>query len=130
MMQSTGIQRKMDDMGRIVIPRNLRQMANLAENEMIEFLFDADTHIIGMIIPPKFSEETEKLLYTIKQAASFSFAAAVNGNAWIGSEAIASPQQTYSIKNSRNETIDITINANDVTKNKTNFIFICKLLEA
>ena len=40
-MKSTGIMRRMDDLGRVVIPREVRRMLNLQEGDPLE-LFVAD----------------------------------------------------------------------------------------
>jgi len=128
MMKSTGLQRKVDEMGRIVIPRDLRKMANIRDGEMLEFLYDADAHTIGLAPPPHFSEETEKLLTLVKDVISFPLTVQVNNIRWAGSVLVPNPQQTYSFTNSRNEQIELTVCADDVKNNKQVFVFLCKML--
>lgn len=128
MLKQTGLQRKVDELGRIVIPRDLRKMANLTEGTMIAFLYDNDTKMIAMATPPKFSDETEQLLTLLKDVVTFPFAAQVNNTPWTGSVLVPNPQQTYHLQNSRNEEIDITVCAEDVKTNKPNFVMMCKML--
>ena len=94
----------------------------------MEFYYDADAHTLGLAPPPHFSEETEKLLTLIKDIASFPFSVQVNGIHWPGSVLVPNPQQTYSLSNSRNEQIDLTVCTEDVKSNKQVFVFICKML--
>ncbi len=95
MLKSTGLQRKIDELGRIVIPRDLRKMANIQEGTMVAFLYDNDTNTITLAAPPKFSEETEQLLTLLKDVVPFPFAAQVNNNLWASSVLVPNPQQTY-----------------------------------
>lgn len=44
-MTSTGIVRKTDDLGRIVIPKEIRQKLHINEGDSLEFFLD-DRHII------------------------------------------------------------------------------------
>ena len=41
-MKTTGIIRKMDDLGRVVIPREIRQILGLKENTPFEIFLDKD----------------------------------------------------------------------------------------
>jgi len=45
-MKSTGIVRKIDDLGRIVIPKEIRRTFKINERDSIEILTDNDTIIL------------------------------------------------------------------------------------
>ena len=45
-MKATGIVRKIDEMGRIVIPKEMRNHLNIAVGDPIEFFTDDEQHII------------------------------------------------------------------------------------
>lgn len=44
-MKSTGIVRKIDDLGRIVVPKELRRIFNIQNDDPMEILTDGDTII-------------------------------------------------------------------------------------
>ena len=50
-MKSTGITRRLDDLGRIVIPRELRRSMGLGENAPMEIYTDADKIILAPYRP-------------------------------------------------------------------------------
>lgn len=45
-MKSTGIVRKVDDLGRIIIPKKLRDTMNISEETPLEFYVDGEAIII------------------------------------------------------------------------------------
>lgn len=45
-MKSTGITRKIDDLGRLVIPAELRRVLNIKENDMMEFYVEDDKVVV------------------------------------------------------------------------------------
>ena len=45
-MKSTGIIRKVDELGRIVIPKEMRDMFNIVEKDLIEIFIDGDNIIL------------------------------------------------------------------------------------
>ena len=47
-MKATGIVRRVDDLGRIVIPRDIRRMMQIKESEPMEFLVDKDKNYYFM----------------------------------------------------------------------------------
>ncbi len=59
-MKSTGITRRIDDLGRIVIPKEIRKNLKIKENEILEIFIDNEE-----IILKKFSSfsDMEKMLY-------------------------------------------------------------------
>jgi AbrB family looped-hinge helix DNA binding protein len=57
-MKATGIVRRVDDLGRIIIPKDIRRQLRISEGEPMEFFLEKDT-----IILKKFVEES----YTVRQ---------------------------------------------------------------
>lgn len=45
-MKSTGMVRRIDDIGRIVIPKELRKLLNLEEGQPMELFIDNEKNII------------------------------------------------------------------------------------
>lgn len=50
-MKSTGIVRKMDELGRIVIPKELRRTFEIAEKDAVEIYVDGDQIILKKYQP-------------------------------------------------------------------------------
>lgn len=50
-MKSTGIVRRMDDLGRICIPRDLRKMANVKEGDPFEIFVEDGTILLKLYNP-------------------------------------------------------------------------------
>ena len=48
-MKATGIIRRVDDLGRIVIPRDIRRKMQIKESEPMEFFVDKDAIVIKKI---------------------------------------------------------------------------------
>ena len=48
-MRATSIVRRVDDLGRIVIPRDIRRMMQIKESEPMEFFIDKDAIVIKKI---------------------------------------------------------------------------------
>ena len=48
MMNSTGIARCMDDLGRVVIPREIRRSLKLREGDTFEICFDPVSNMVGL----------------------------------------------------------------------------------
>ena len=45
-MKSTGMIRKVDELGRIVIPKEIRDMFNIIEKDLMEIFIDGDNIIL------------------------------------------------------------------------------------
>ena len=45
-MKSTGIIRRIDDLGRVVIPKDIRKQLHLKENDPIEYFINGDTLVL------------------------------------------------------------------------------------
>jgi len=50
-MKSTGVVRKVDELGRIVIPKELRKMMNINEKDPLEIYTEGDTIILKKYMP-------------------------------------------------------------------------------
>lgn len=50
-MKSTGIVRRIDDLGRVVIPKEIRRTMNLEEDDPMEIYVDTDTVILRKYEP-------------------------------------------------------------------------------
>lgn len=59
-MKSTGIIRRIDDLGRIVIPKNIRKALNIEESDPLEFFTENDNTII---IRKYYGEDSEDPFY-------------------------------------------------------------------
>lgn len=57
-MKSTGIVRKVDELGRIVLPIELRRTLDIAERDSMEIYIEGDTIILKNISPRAFSATT------------------------------------------------------------------------
>lgn len=67
-MKATGIVRRIDDLGRVVIPKEIRRSLRLRENEPIEIFTDANGEVILKKYSPvgelgRFAEEYTEALY-------------------------------------------------------------------
>ena len=51
MIKSTGIVRKVDDLGRVVLPKELRQTLGIAENDALEIYVDQEKIILKKYEP-------------------------------------------------------------------------------
>jgi AbrB family looped-hinge helix DNA binding protein len=60
-LKSTGLTRKMDDMGRVVIPKSLRAQLNIQEGEELEVLTLNEKAIV--LQPVRESNELDGLFY-------------------------------------------------------------------
>ena len=63
-MKSTGIIRKVDDLGRIVLPIELRRMLDIAERDELEIFMERDQIILRKFEPACiFCGEDKKLVF-------------------------------------------------------------------
>lgn len=71
-MQATGITRRIDDLGRIVLPREIRRTLNIKENSPMEIFLTSDKKGL-VLIPYRYGikEELEALENKMKQDISF-----------------------------------------------------------
>lgn len=50
-MKSTGIVRRIDELGRIVVPKEMRKKMNIADNDPVEIFVDGDKIILTKYTP-------------------------------------------------------------------------------
>lgn len=58
-MKATGIVRRMDDLGRVVIPKEIRRTMGVQEGDALEMYIDNETG--GLVLVPYFSEASDKI---------------------------------------------------------------------
>lgn len=58
-MRATGIVRRMDDLGRIVIPKEIRRSMGVQEGDALEMFVDTETG--GLVLVPYFSEASDRI---------------------------------------------------------------------
>ena len=58
-MKATGILRRMDDLGRVVIPKEIRRTMGVKEGDALELFVDNETG--GLVLVPYFSEASDKI---------------------------------------------------------------------
>ncbi len=63
-MKSTGVVRRVDELGRIVIPKELRKVFDINEKDAIEIFTDGDKIILQKYLPAcVFCNNTDDVLY-------------------------------------------------------------------
>ncbi len=64
MMKSTGMTRCVDELGRIVLPKSMRQTLDIAERDQMEIFVDGDRIILQKYQPACiFCENTEDIVF-------------------------------------------------------------------
>ena len=58
-MRATGIVRRIDDLGRVVIPKEIRRSMGVKEGDPIEMFVDTESG--GLVLMPYFSEASDKI---------------------------------------------------------------------
>lgn len=58
-MKATGIVRRIDDLGRVVIPKEIRRSMGIKEGDPIEMFIDAESG--GLVLMPYHSEASDKI---------------------------------------------------------------------
>ena len=63
-MKSTGIVRKVDELGRVVLPISIRQTMNIAEKDSLEIFIEGDRIILQKYQPScTFCNNADKILF-------------------------------------------------------------------
>lgn len=71
-LKTTGITKRMDDLGRVLIPKEVRRATGVAEGEALEILTDGNGSILlrktgtTKLVPNEPKPEPEKITYTFK----------------------------------------------------------------
>ena len=58
-MKATGIVRRIDDLGRVVIPKEIRRSMGVTEGDALELYVDTESN--GLVLVPYHSEASSKL---------------------------------------------------------------------
>ncbi|WP_081327866.1 AbrB/MazE/SpoVT family DNA-binding domain-containing protein [Lysinibacillus sp. FSL M8-0337] len=66
-MKSTGIVRKVDELGRVVIPKELRRTLGIEEKDPVEIYIDGDKIILKKYLP---DDEKEDVISSLEKMAS------------------------------------------------------------
>ena len=66
-MKTTGIVRRMDDLGRVVIPREIRSATGLKEGDPLEFFLNKDNEITLTPLKEKNTKIVDNFIETFKE---------------------------------------------------------------
>ena len=66
-MKATGIVRRVDDLGRVVIPKEIRRACNIREGDPLEIFLQDGTVVFKKYIPPY----RDDLMATLQEAADY-----------------------------------------------------------
>lgn len=69
-MKSTGIVRKIDGLGRVVLPIELRRLMNLEDNASLEIFVDGDEIVLKSTSPPASSAARPRAWWPLRGATS------------------------------------------------------------
>lgn len=67
-MKATGIVRRVDDLGRVVIPKEIRRTASIREGDPLEIFIDEDGGVVFRKYIPDYRDE---LMTTLQDAADY-----------------------------------------------------------
>ena len=70
-MKSTGIIRKVDELGRIVLPIEIRRTLDIAERDEIEIFMESDQIILQKFEQQNFKKFSSSILHLFSRNASF-----------------------------------------------------------
>ena len=67
-MKATGIVRRVDDLGRVVIPKEIRRACNIREGDPLEIFLDEDCAVVFKKYNPTYRDD---LMATLQDAAYY-----------------------------------------------------------
>lgn len=67
-MKATGIVRRVDDLGRVVIPKEIRRTASIREGDPLEIFIDEDGGVVFKKYIPTYRDD---LMTTLQEAADY-----------------------------------------------------------
>lgn len=67
-MKATGIVRRIDDLGRVVIPKEIRRTASIREGDPLEIFIDEDGGVVFKKYIPDYRDD---LMVTLQDAADY-----------------------------------------------------------
>jgi len=119
-MRATGIVRRIDDLGRVVIPKEVRRNMGIKEGDPLEIYTDRDGAIIFKKYAP--NNTNDVVLYLVNSARALGFEIGVYDDlgAWRGGSRFGSVNERISIDDEKEELFPI---ADDGTFNRA-FLFI------
>lgn len=119
-MKATGIVRRIDDLGRVVIPKEVRRNFGIREGDPLEIYTDRDGAIIFKKYAP--NNTNDVVVYLVNSARILGFEIGVYDDlgAWCGGSRLGSTNERIFIDDEKEELIPI---ADDGTINRA-FLFI------
>ena len=119
-MRATGIVRRIDDLGRVVIPKEIRRNFSIREGDPLEIYTDRDGSIIFKKYAPNNTNDVVVYLVNSARALGFEIGVYDDLGAWRGGSRIGSTNERIFIDDEKEELIPI---ADDGTLNRA-FLFI------
>lgn len=119
-MKATGIVRRIDDLGRVVIPKEVRRNFGIKEGDPLEIYTDRDGAIIFKKYAP--NNTNDVVVYLVHSAKALGFEIGVYDDlgAWLGGSRFGSTNERIYIEDEKKELIPIADNG---TINRA-FLFI------
>lgn len=119
-MKATGIVRRIDDLGRVVIPKEVRRNMGIKEGDPLEIYTDRDGAIIFKKYAP--NNTNDVVLYLVNSARALGFDIGVYDDlgAWRGGSRVGSVNERIYIDDEKEELIPV---ADDGVYNRA-FLFI------
>lgn len=119
-MRATGIVRRVDDLGRVVIPKEIRRNFGIREGDPLEISTDRDGAIIFKKYAPNNTNDVVMYLVNSARALGFDIGIYDNLGAWRGGSRLGSVNERIDIDDEKRELIPI---ADDGIYNRA-FLFI------
>ena len=119
-MKATGIVRRIDDLGRVVIPKEVRRNFGIREGDPLEIYTDRDGAIIFKKYAPNNTNDVVMYLVNSARALGFEIGVYDDLGAWRGGSRIGSVNERIYIDDEKEELIPV---ADDGVYNRA-FLFI------
>ena len=119
-MRATGIVRRIDDLGRVVIPKEIRRSMGVREGDPLEIYTDRDGAIIFKKYAPNNTNDVVMYLVNSARALGFEIGVYDDLGAWLGGSRFGSINERIYIDDEKEELIPI---ADDGVFNRA-FLFI------
>lgn len=107
-MRATGIVRRIDDLGRVVIPKEIRRNFSIKEGDPLEIYTDRDGSIIFKKYAPNNTNDVVVYLVNSARALGFEIGVYDDLGAWRGGSRIGSTNERIYIDDEKEELIPIT----------------------
>ena len=107
-MNATGIVRRIDDLGRVVIPKEVRRNFGIKEGDPLEIYTDRDGSVIFKKYAP--NNTNDVVLYLVNSARALGFEIGVYDDigAWRGGSRVGSVNEKICLDDEKEELIHIT----------------------